>query len=237
MVRLPGGTYTMLSEVARPPAEGRIVTVAPFLLDVTQVTVAAYGACVRAGKCTPASDAPDFPNITDEKKKRWAPYCNGDRQDRANHPVNCVDWAQAAAYCAWAGKRLPTEEEREWAARGTEAGTKYPWGNQTPRDQLCWDGEGNSAGKGNRQGTCPVGSFPAGDSPQGVKDLVGNVWDLTSSHRPCRLQGDSTDRDCRVSRGGSWHDDNPSIVSASSRSSGAQTARSPVAGIRCAKTL
>jgi formylglycine-generating enzyme len=91
------------------------VTLAAFAIDKTEVTVSQYKACVDGGGlgCT----TPD--NTTN---------CNWGVADRGNHPINCVDWAQAAAYCAWVDKRLPTEAEWEKAARGTD-GRKYPWGN------------------------------------------------------------------------------------------------------------
>jgi len=79
----------------------------------TEVTVAQYRACVEAGKCT----AP--------KSKSYHKYCNWGYTDRDNHPVNCVDWNQATAFCEWAGGRLPTEDE--WYAEASNNGTReYP---------------------------------------------------------------------------------------------------------------
>jgi len=137
-----------------------------FCLDVTEVTASAYAACVRAGKCTePGRDL----------------YGTYGVAGKETHPVNYVDWDQAVAYCQWMGKRLPTQEEWWWAAQGGETGTRFPWGNESPGAQLCWDGEGNDKGKMRRAGTCPVGSYPRGDSPQGAKDLEGNVSEWTST--------------------------------------------------------
>src|SRR5262249_12710325 len=121
-----------------------------------------------------------------------SPYCN--RADRGDHPVNCVDWNQAATYCRSSGRRLPTEAEWEYAARGSD-GRLYPWGNEPPDARRL-----NACGRecvafGKRLGreframydgddgwetTSPVGSFPAGASPFGALDMAGNVWEWTA---------------------------------------------------------
>jgi formylglycine-generating enzyme required for sulfatase activity len=188
MVMVPAGRY-------RLGERGDEATVEEFCLDVTEVTAAAYGRCVGKGGCSGPGEGT---------------YCNGARVDRSNHPVNCVDWNQAEGYCRWMEKRLPTEEEWEWAARGGERGTTYPWGNGEPGSQLCWDGHGSDLGKGNRQSTCAVGSYPRGDSPQGVKDLAGNVREWTASSYDSAGQ-------YRVGRGGGWSNVDPSNVSAAAR--------------------
>jgi formylglycine-generating enzyme required for sulfatase activity len=182
MAFLPGGTFTMGDRKDN-------VTVQPFCMDVTEVTVGAYAVCAKSGQCSPAATAADWPNISDAERTKWSPYCNGSRTDRSDHPVNCVDWAQSATYCHALGKRLPTEEEWEWAARGGSQGRVYPWGNAAPDFQLCW------GGMRNRDGTCAVGSFPAGDAAGGIHDLSGNVWEWTAS---------DFDASTRVQRGGSW---------------------------------
>ena len=101
--------------------------------------------------------------------------CNYGVPDRANHPMNCVDWGSSATYCRAQGKRLPTEEEWQWASRGGSEGRPYPWGSVEPGSQPCW------SRLAKRNGTCPVGSNPAGDAPGGVHDLLGNVWEWTES--------------------------------------------------------
>jgi formylglycine-generating enzyme required for sulfatase activity len=95
-------------DLGNDEAPAHRVPVAAFELDATEVTVAAYGRCVAEGKCGPASRGPG---------------CNGDVPGLGAHPTNCVDWNQAKHVCAWAGKRLPTEESgrRRRAARAGAA--------------------------------------------------------------------------------------------------------------------
>ena len=118
-------------------------------LDATEVTTAQYARCVDAGGCSK-----DELTLSD-----WGPskFCNWGKPGREQHPINCVDWSQASSFCAWAGKHLPTDEEWD-AAAGAREGRRFVWGDAEPAKQLCW---GRWAG----EGTCAVGSFPAGDTP------------------------------------------------------------------------
>jgi formylglycine-generating enzyme required for sulfatase activity len=182
----------------------RLVELKAFELDETEVTVDAYRTCVTAGTC---------------RQPATGSECNWDKPDRGDHPVNCVDWAQATTYCGWVGKRLPTEEEWEAAARGA-TGRDYPWGNAPPRDQLCW-----SATSGGH--TCPVGKYAAGNTPEGLKDMAGNVWEWTSSNY---------ESEGRVVRGGSWYDSYFTNVHAAYRGKSAPGDRYSALGFRCART-
>lgn len=153
----------------------------PFCLDLTEVTVDAYAACVASGTCT----AP----------KASGAFCNWGASGKGNHPINCVAWSQATAFCSAEHKRLPTEEEWVWAARGGNRGAyAYPWGNAEPRAQLCW--------KRVDEGTCAVGSFAAGDNPWGVHDLAGNVseWVVLAGSGLAAV------------RGGTWNVDLASVL-------------------------
>lgn len=236
MKRIAGGTFLMGSTEAEVEAVTAFadelpqhpVAVREFWLDTTEVTLDAYAACVAEGKCT-AAEAYD-PASDDYKS------CNAGRPGAGRHPINCVDWFQANAYCAAQGKRLPTEEEWEYAARGGARQYAYPWGNEQPTGdtRLCWSGDTE------RSGTCAVGSFsPAGDSAEGVKDLAGNVYEWTASrysesYRQFRIYP------ARVFRGGSWYLGVPSGVPSRARAAYRDTidpkARETDLGFRCARS-
>ncbi len=156
-----------------------------FRIDRTEVTVANYRQCVEAGVCV----TPDVEVM---------PSCNWSMEGRDDHPVNCIDHTRAHAFCAWAGKRLPTEREWEYAARGSE-GRRYPWGAEEPGANLLnWNSLVET--------TTVVGSYPVGATPDtGLFDMAGNVWEWTasiwcSSHAATA----ACDPSRYVTRGGSW---------------------------------
>jgi len=203
MVSIPAGTFTM-GDDQNTEKTGQ-VTVDAFCMNRTEVTTAAYAACVKAAKCTPADTGDP---------------CNAGVAGREQHPINCVDWNQADAYCKAQGLRLPTEEEWEYAARGTD-GRIYPWGNAAPSDQLCW----NRFGDGKPNSTCPVGAYPKGRSPFDLDDMSGNVWEWTSS---------PYDDSRRVYRGGGWDGVVPSLVRSAYRFWLEPSFRFGNLGFRCA---
>jgi len=236
MVEIPGGSYTLGEPGGIYGDTGSIVRVSTFLLDATEVTVSAYAACVRAGRCAPAATTVQMEGLPAAEAARWSAACNGDRPDRAEHPVNCVDWSQAQAYCAFAGKRLPSEAEWEWAARGGGAGIAYPWGNDPPGDRVCWGGPGNETA-GPRSGTCPVATHPRGATPSGVQDLAGNVWEWTSSEDV--VAADSRGRGgtpVKIARGGGWSSTTPAQLTAAIRAKDLPTMRAADLGFRCARS-
>jgi formylglycine-generating enzyme required for sulfatase activity len=165
----PAGTVE-LEPAAFTSVRGGEVALPATCLDVTEVTIAAYRDCVTAGKCT----EPDDPHGE----------CDYTAQPGGADqlPVNCVTAAQAEAFCAYAGKRLPSADELEWAQRGGAAGTRYPWGNDADGARLCpelatRDGDVEPTG-------CPVGQCAAGASPQGIHDLVAGVSEWATTGKP-----------------------------------------------------
>lgn len=227
MVAIPAGDFMMGSDDYEDEKPVLRVHVNGFSMDVTEVTVSAYQACVSAGGCAPAPTTVDWSGITEQGRSKYSGYCNGGKSEKGNHPINCVSWDQATAYCGWAKKRLPTEEEWEYAARGTE-GRKYPWGGEAPASQLCWQREASG------QGTCAVGSYPAGRSPFGLQDMAGNVSEWTSSLYSENYSKNRTGP-ARVSRGGGWFHVGLSNVRGADRRRNAPSDRSFDLGFRCAR--
>ena len=141
-----------------------LVALNAFWIDRTEVTKAQYRRCAESGQCDAVACDPEF---------------NPKRDDQ---PVACVDWSHAQAYCRWAGARLPTEAEWEYAARGPD-GHKFPWGDtfDPARLNYCdanctykWrDPEHNDG----YERTAPVGSYEAGASWCGALDMAGNAWE------------------------------------------------------------
>ncbi|MFO0552391.1 MAG: SUMF1/EgtB/PvdO family nonheme iron enzyme [Polyangiaceae bacterium] len=169
MQRIEGGTLDTLER-------GRDVAISSFCIDEHEVTVAEFRACVASGKCArecaPGAACPEVPARTDwdnpEEDARVSQFCNGAaKDDRGQHPVNCVSFGEAESFCAAQEKRLPTGDEWEWAARG--ARVPSPWGSPVAKDEICW-------GKPKkRAGTCAVETFEKDKTAAGVRDLGGNV--------------------------------------------------------------
>jgi formylglycine-generating enzyme required for sulfatase activity len=139
------------------------VTLKGFWMDKTEVTNGMYLLCVQAGVCgiPHLGNQPVFKSETRQEYFRNAEF--------NDYPVVYVGWGDAAAYCKWAGRRLPTEAEWEYSARGAFPSLNtYPWGDQKPDNSYAnfnyYVGD-----------TSRVGSFPAGASPFGILDLAGNV--------------------------------------------------------------
>ncbi len=182
-----------------------------FCIDLTEMTAGDHAVAVAAGKAS-------------AKDMDCSPQSTFGKPDKLNHPINCVSYRQAADFCGNHGKRLPTAGEWEWVARGQALRSTFPWGNALPDNQLCWR---RDVGE---QGTCPVGTFPAGDSKQGIHDLAGGVSEWTSSSR----EPGATER---IYRGGGWADSLPAQVESANRvNSGDPQSRWRSVGFRCAKT-
>jgi formylglycine-generating enzyme required for sulfatase activity len=156
----------------------RAVQLDRYAMDVTPVTNAHFAAFLKASRYRPRHAE----NFLRHWRNRAPP------PGLEDHPVVYVDLADARAYAKWAGKRLPTEEEWQFAAEGP-AQTRYPWGDEM-RAGVCNDGS--------TRGTTAVKDFPGGRSAFGCYDLCGNIWHWTESeHR------DGRTRFC-ILRGGSW---------------------------------
>ncbi|HET9930983.1 MAG TPA: formylglycine-generating enzyme family protein [Polyangiaceae bacterium] len=246
MACIPGATFTF-SEDDPAGTKTRVATVKTFYLDLTEVTFGAFTECVEQGRCSP----PDPPS-TEE------PSCVWGTDAPADYPVNCVTWFAARDYCLWRHKRLPTEEEWDYAARrGT---TANPWGDApATHAQLNllgdeWTGGASAFGNDGFVYLAPVGSYPLGATPEGIQDLGGNVWEFTESkycpypQSPCSScpLDEVCDNPCDacpdlphqwVHRGGGWAD-YPDANRRWLRWRGYAVGggRSGVVGFRCAKS-
>ena len=227
MIYLHPGTFDMGSESgdADEKPVHKVTLTKGFYLDKTEVTVAAYRACVAAGNCS----EPDT-----------GKYCNWKKPGREDHPVNCVDWNQATAYCTRESKQLPTEAQWEYAARsGGKPGYNYPWGSA---DATCTRAVMNEAGYGCGQAsTWPVCSKTAGNSAQEVCDLAGNVYEWVADAKAPYAADAITDPSVtsgpsRVLRGGACSSSHGYSLRAANRFDYAPVTRYDGIGFRCSMT-
>ena len=214
--------------------EHRVVLTHGFCMDADEVTVAEYAKCVEAGACKePWRGDP------------WSTY-----PGKLDEPVNEVSWTKAHAYCAWAGERLPSEAEWEWAATGPDQ-TRYPWGDAP--DPSCdyvdytkfgapkW-AAGADVGCGGG-GPSTVGSHPKGDKvwPAGnLHDMAGNVWEwVEDSFVPYSGDGATDpvvrqDSAVHAIRGGGWNRSYAAMV-VTYRGAAVFTYQVPALGMRCVR--
>lgn len=213
-VLVPAGDFTFGGpgpDSETPARPARRVHLSAFRIDRYPVTVAAYAAFIAAGGYRSrrywtdrgwawrAENGATKPRFWDEPE--WAPYLV------PNHPVVGVSAHEAEAYAAFRDARLPTEAEWEKACRG-EGGRLYPWG-ETWIDDACGE-----RGHGPR-GTVAIGTFPRGETPLGVSDMVGGVWqwcrdvaddDAAPGDRDPLVDPEEYDESApRVTRGGAWN--------------------------------
>jgi formylglycine-generating enzyme required for sulfatase activity len=246
MVYVPGGEFLMGTEDGEGfPDDGegpiRAVRVKPFLIDRTTVTNVQFAEFVKDSGYKTEAERFGWSFVfhllvTSRGRDRYvgttgqAPWWYGIRgaswqrpegpdssiRHRRNHPVVHVSWNDANAYCAWAGKRLPTEAEWEFAARGGLEQAKYAWGNElTPGGaHVCniWQGrfpDVNTAEDG-YVSTCPADAFPP--NGYGLYNVAGNVWEWCADWFSATYHVDGPRQDpigppdgqMRVTRGGSY---------------------------------
>lgn len=269
MVEISGGNYFMGSDdvdqpVLRSARPAHKVDVQSFCIDVHEVSVAEYRACSDKGECKRAHRDAVWPQGNQDEdawaadRKTYSALCNEGIEGNDDHPVNCVSWHQAAAFCEWKGGRLPTEEEWEYAARGSD-GRVYSWGDAVPDSERM-----NGCGKecvGWREsvelsanpplydaddgfiGTAPVASFPAGKTQAGLFDMAGNVFEWTQSEflpfdEATRLaeaaKADPSAPKKRVIRGGAFNSFMAAFADPALRFGQIEDAHPHAIGFRCA---
>ncbi len=202
MMYVPAGDFTMGFDRGskKDMAPGHTVTLDAFWIDKTEVTNAQYAMCVSAGAC----DEPE-----DRTSHNRVKYYNAEKY--VSFPVINVTWNDAADYCKWAGRVLPTEAQWEKAARGTDARI-YPWGNIVPSSSLT--NYNNPYGD-----TVQTGNYPDGASLYGALDMAGNVLEWTADWYDETYYKTSPKENPqgpdfgykRTIRGGSWGDDMSNI--------------------------
>ncbi|MEZ4299493.1 MAG: SUMF1/EgtB/PvdO family nonheme iron enzyme [Polyangiaceae bacterium] len=269
MVPVRGGTFEMgtaeTEKVRQNDERLHEVNLSPFCIDRLEVTVAEFRTCVGQ----PASGEPcaaEMPSTVEScaggnVPMKWDSWCNGAAKDREDHPMNCVDWKSAERYCRHAGKRLPTEAEWEYAARGATA-RLYPWGNEPPgpvwlngcgqecRDMFAAAGSKNwpilypEQVRDPWPSTAPVGSTPADSSAFDVLDMGGNVAEWVADwyskeypearSNPIRTQPPTDEPPERVQRGYHWLGEDAQYARAAFRWAEPQNARCVTVGFRCA---
>jgi len=163
-----------------------------YYIDIYLVTNQHYDPFIRAG---------GYDNEALWSKESWSwkkkgkvsqpKYWDDPKWNSSDHPVVGVSYFEAEAFAKWAGKRLPTEQEWEKAARGTD-GRTYPWGDTFDKNKC-------NCSESGIMGTAPVTRYADGKSPFGCHDMAGNAWDWCASWY-------DNSQDSRVLRGGSWHD-------------------------------
>jgi formylglycine-generating enzyme len=229
MVFIPGGAFLRGRSFALPETEvkwyptahkddqpAKTITLAPFYLDVSEVTNEAYAAFAKA-------------------TRHRTPYHwrKGELPEgKEKFPVVNVSWDDARQFCEWKGKRLPTEAEWERAARGNAEGAMYPWGDRAPKATDALYGVDSPAAVCSK----PQNYF-------GLCDMIGNVWEWNSDWYGRAYYAEAPDQNptgpetgmYRVLRGASWFDTPGLFLMVSYRSWARAAERSATIGFRCAK--
>jgi sulfatase modifying factor 1 len=233
LVLIPSGSYPMGvptgdRDGGRDEYPRHVIEITDFYLDKYEVTNARYLEFVKATN----HRVPQNPK--NPTRNLWEGI--GIPASLADRPVINVDWADADAYCKWAGRRLPREAEWEKAAKGNND-WRFPWGNVEPTDghlnfNQKWVGE---------KTLMPVGSYEKGKSPYGVYDMAGNVWEWVNDWYDARYYEKSPDKnppgpdsgEKKVIRGAGWQNETPT-VRIFTRVDSDPTMRNESTGFRCA---
>jgi formylglycine-generating enzyme required for sulfatase activity len=226
-VLIPGGSFQMGSLAGGAHEQPvHTVSVPDFEMSMTEVTVAQYGECVAEGACSEPGTS-----VTG----------NWNSPGFEDHPVNFVDWHQAATYCRWAGARLPSEAEWEYAARSGGQDIAYPWGDEPATCAYAVMEESFfQHGCGTRQ-TWAVCSKPSGNTDHGLCDMAGNTWEWVQDSYHTDYNGAPADGSAwegggsdRVYRGGSLRSD-ASNLRATHRPGQGPSFRAVTLSFRCAR--
>jgi serine/threonine protein kinase len=204
----------------------RTATLAPVMVDRHEITNADFAAFVEqtGHRTTAEKRGYSWSGFTKGTDLSWrAPTRNASHLNRLGFPVVHVSRFDAEAYCKSQGKRLPSEEEWEFAARGPDRRT-FPWGNEWRAEHAIWGGEGAKRLQ-------PVASLPAGASPDGLQDMSGNVWEWTRSEVPTSQGAEA------ILKGGSWLEVNPATLRGAARFQEQASYSSSDVGFRCVKDL
>ncbi|MFI5362028.1 MAG: formylglycine-generating enzyme family protein [Elusimicrobiota bacterium] len=206
---IPGGEFTMGADDLGASAQApHHVKVPAFQMAKTLTTFGQYKKCVAAGACVPAHVSDGTCNVYDGSA--WVLGKLPAKFQADDQPLVCVDWDEARRFAAWAGGRLPTEAEWEYAARGAGDDRKFPWGDDAATcDRAIIAQGGLGCGK---SATWPVCSKTKGNTAQGLCDMAGNVWEWTQDWYHETYKDAPADASAwespagtrRVLRGGSW---------------------------------
>ncbi|MGB0384344.1 MAG: formylglycine-generating enzyme family protein [Ardenticatenaceae bacterium] len=255
-VYVPEGDFEMGSANDDPHAEydekpRHTVYLDAFYLDQTEVTNTMFANFLnqegnqKEGAVTWLREVNSA--LIEQKEGTWRP-----KSGFSNHPVIEVSWYAANAYCAWAERRLPTEAEWEKAAGGIlteEESRTYPWGNEPPTGELvnfcdenCSRDWKDSTINDGYERTSPVGHYPAGVSPVGALDMMGNVWEWVFDSYDSNYYTSSPRKNPRgagagpkVIRGGSWDVTAP-YIRVHDRDRVDASNRVELVGFRCARS-
>ncbi|MGO8997381.1 MAG: SUMF1/EgtB/PvdO family nonheme iron enzyme [Polyangiaceae bacterium] len=232
-----------------------MVVVKAFCMDKMEVSARQYALCVSDGKCDPAERTAYWDGVTAIDHARFDQECSASVSDsHLTHPMNCVSWLSARKYCQAQGKRLPTEPEWEYAARGGEGSVRlYPWGSQPPTSDLvntcdptcykrlhpAWDGGALATGERVLPdlwpNTAPVTEFAQDVSLFGVRQMGGNVSEWVEDAYAPFDGSTSSAEEFRVVRGGNWAEAFGPLNRSTFRRPYDRKTRRPEIGFRCAR--